>query len=347
MKENRALRIAQLAPMQFPVPPEGHGGTERVIHDLSEELVAAGHEVTLYAAEDSRTSARLVSASRSLRGLCGDEETPGLLTVLEAANLAAAARDAHEFDIIHCHTDAYHLAALGGGPAKLLTTIHWRADGGDRQSLFELFPDMQVAAISQNQSTHIPPANLKGIVPHGIPADRYFPGSGGGHLAFIGRMTDQKRPELAIDIAEAAGHEITLAGTIDPGNPSYFAERVEPRLGGGAHYVGAVNDAEKQQLLGSARALLFPIDWPEPFGLVMIEAMACGTPVIAFRSGSVPEIVEDGVTGFIVDTEAEAVAAVQRLGKLDRLRVRGSFEKRFSSSRMAEGYAALYRSLLD
>ena len=346
MSSPAKLHIAQVAPMVFPVPPKTQGGTERVVADLTESLIARGHDVTLFAGSDSRTSARLLSASPSLQHLCPDEEVPGLLGVLESANMSQLRGRLSDFDIVHCHTDSAHAALLGDARAHSLTTIHWRTDQEDRQTLFRLFPDLPIAAISASQAAHIPNGSLRGVVHHGIPETRFHCGPGGGPLAFIGRMTDQKRPDAAIRIAKQAGFALRLAGTIDVGNPHYFDRHVKPHLGGHADYIGPVDDAAKQDLLGHSRALLFPIDWPEPFGLVMIEAMACGTPVIAMNRGSVSEIVEDGVTGFIVDNEDEAADAVRNAAGLDRQRIRGRFEERFTATRMAADYEALYRKLL-
>ncbi|MGB7404964.1 MAG: glycosyltransferase family 4 protein [Pacificimonas sp.] len=340
------MRIAQLAPMVFPVPPVTHGGTERVVHDLTEALVAAGQDVTLFAATDSRTSAKLLGVRESLAATIGDDDEPaGLLEALEAANLEALRSRLDEFDIIHAHVATAHAEMLGDARAPSLTTIHWRADQDDRRAMFADHPHLPVNSISQDQGRAIPATNHVGTVHHGIPFDRFQLGPGGGPAAFIGRMTDQKQPDAAIRIADAAGVRLTLAGTVDRGNPTYFAEQVEPLLGAGASFFGAVDERQKQTLLGDARALIFPIDWPEPFGLVMIEAMACGTPVVAFRRGSVPEIVEDGVTGFVVDTEDEAVSALRAAATLDRARIRQRFEASFTSDRMARDYLRLYRQL--
>lgn len=252
-----------------------------------------------------------------------------------------------EYDVVHCHGEFFHAALLGERRRHSLTTIHWRVDELDRELFFGAFPDLPVAAISKAQEDALPLSNRAGVVHHGIDADRYAMGEGRGeHLAFIGRMTDQKRPDVAIRVAKAAGRAIRLAGTVDVGNPTYFDRQVRPHLSESAVYVGPLGDTAKGELLRDAAALLFPIDWPEPFGLVMIEAMACGTPVIAWARGSVPEIVEDGVTGFVVETEEEAVAAIAKLPSLDRRIVRQRFEARFTAERMARDYIALYERLL-
>lgn len=257
-------------------------------------------------------------------------------------------REMDRFDIIHCHGEFFHAALLGPRRRHSVTTIHWRVDQLDRRLFFDAFPDLPVAAISRAQSDMLPAANRAGIVHHGIDATRYAPGRGdGGYVAFIGRMTDQKRPDRAIRVARAAGRTIRLAGTIDVGNPRYFEEQVAPLLGPDAIYEGPLGDAAKQTLLQGAEALLFPIDWPEPFGLVMIESMACGTPVIGWNAGSVPEVVQDGVTGFVVSSEEEAVRALGRIPELDRRSIRAAFDARFTSDRMAEAYIALYRKLLE
>ena len=339
------MRIAQVSPLIFPVPPRDHGGTERVVHDLCEGLVERGHEVTLFAASGSRTRARLVEQGPCVASVA--DAPPSLPSAMECVMLDRVAAMADAFDIIHCHTELYHAAVLRGAAHKLVTTIHWRADERDRTLYFEHFSTLPVVAISQAQARTLPSSNLAGIVHHGIPADRLRLDEGkGGHCAFLGRMTDQKRPDLAIAIARACDMEIRLGGTIDVGNPTYFRNHVEPLLDERATYLGPVTEAAKQDVLGSAAVLLFPIDWPEPFGLVMIEAMACGTPVVAFRRGSVAEIVDEGVTGFAVDTFEEAVAAVQAARRLDRRAVRRRFEERFAASRMAAGYEAIYRDLL-
>ena len=337
------MRIAQVCPLHFAVPPRDHGGTERVVHDLTEALVARGHDVTLYAADGSKTSATLRAMGPQVADL--EHLAPGLPAAREAAMLDAVAADAEGFDAIHCHTEFLHAPVLRAHRARTLTTVHWRLDQADRHAFFAAFPDLPVAAISADQARAYTGRALAGVVHHGIDPGRYRPGSGGGSAAFLGRMTDQKRPDAAIRIARAAGRAIRLAGTVDVGNPGYFDEEVAPLLGGDARYVGPVGDAAKQDLLGDAAALVFPIDWPEPFGLVMIEAMACGTPVVARRRGSVPEVVEEGVTGYLFETGEEGAEALRRAATLDRARVRAAFESRFTADRMAEGYEAIYRRL--
>ncbi|WP_230769288.1 glycosyltransferase family 4 protein [Sphingomonas sp. Leaf4] len=342
------LRIAQVAPVIYPTPPGRTGGTERVVSDLTETLVAMGHDVTLIAPSDSITTAQHLSAHPSLRTLEQHHGTvaPGVPAALEAAQLGILRRYLDRFDMVHCHGEFAHAAVLGDRIGCSLTTVHWRLDELDRQLFFRSFPDLPVAAISAAQARDLPRSNHAGIVHHGIPPERFRAGPGGRGVAFIGRMTDQKRPDVAIRVARAAGRPIWLAGGIDVGNPRYFTDSVAPLLGDDAVHVGEVDDRAKQALLGEAAALLFPIDWPEPFGLVMIEAMACGTPVIAWDRGSAREVVEQGVTGFVVGSEDEAVAALERIETLDRARVRERFEARFTARRMAEDYVALYRQLI-
>ncbi|MCO6049045.1 glycosyltransferase family 4 protein [Mesorhizobium sp. RP14(2022)] len=343
------IRVAQVAPTIFPVPPADHGGTERVIHDLSVALKRQGVNVTLLAPSDSAADVESVGDLPSLSFLEAKYGTvpPSIPAVLEAARLEDLRIRLDRFDIVHCHGEFFHATLLGERRKHSLTTIHWRVDELDRELFFARFPDLPVAAISASQEGGIPQSNRAGIVHHGIERDRYrFSGETGGYLAFVGRMTDQKRPDKAIRVAKAANRPIRLAGTVDVGNPRYFDSEVRPHLSDTAVYVGPLGDRDKASLLSGADALLFPIDWPEPFGLVMIEAMACGTPVIAWRKGSVPEVVEEGLTGFIVDTEEEAVAAIGRLHTLDRARIRARFEERFTSDRMAQDYIALYRKLL-
>ena len=336
------MRIAQVAPLIFPVPPVDHGGTERVVHDLTRGLVANGHEVTLFAADGSHGGTRTMAQGPPVASVAN--APPSLPSAMECVMLDRVAAMADAFDIVHCHTELYHAAVLRAHAHKLVTTIHWRADEADRVRYFDHFQGLAVVAISKAQAATLPASNRAGIVHHGIPGERLRPGDGaGGHCAFLGRMTDQKRPDLAIRIARACDMPILLGGTVDVGNPGYFRDHVEPLLGQGARYLGPVDDAGKQALLGAAAVLLFPIDWPEPFGLVMIEAMACGTPVVAFRNGSTPEIVEEGLTGFVVDDLPQAIEATKAARELDRAKVRARFEARFEAGRMVAGYEAIYR----
>ncbi|WP_427024322.1 glycosyltransferase family 4 protein [Aureimonas ureilytica] len=343
------LRIAQVAPNIFPVPPLNHGGTERIVQELTGALRSLGHEVTLFAPTDSAANGPIVGSLPSLQALETQygKVPPSIPAVLEAVQMEHLRRRLGDFDVVHCHGEFFHAALLGERRRHSLTTIHWRVDELDRQLFFAAFPDLPVAAISAAQESGIPAPNRAGTVHHGIDGSRYtLRTEPGRYLAFIGRMTDQKRPDTAIRVANAAGRAIRLAGTVDVGNPTYFEREVRPLLSDRAEYVGPVDDAAKNTLLGGAEALLFPIDWPEPFGLVMIEAMACGTPVIAWNRGSVPEIVEDGVTGFVVNSEAEAVEALGRIGSISRAGVRARFEERFTSRHMAERYVELYERLL-
>lgn len=349
MLQKKRIRIAQVAPVIFPTPPVDNGGTERIVFDLTEALVALGHDVTLIAPSDSQTSARHLATSPSLYRWqqLHDNVPPGVPGVLEALVLERLRQHLDEFDIIHCHGEFCHAAVLGERRRHSVTTVHWRVDELDRQLFFEGFPDLPVASISQSQGHALPAKNHLGTVYHGLDAERFNLSKGSGeYLAFIGRMTDQKRPDRAIEVARATGYSLRLAGGIDVGNPGWFDRHVAPQLDERIQHVGVVNDHQKQAFLGEAAALLFPIDWPEPFGLVMIEAMACGTPVIAWRNGSVEEIIEEGVSGFVVDSHEEAVAAVKRLPELDRRRVREAFLERFTAIRMAKDYVALYEKLL-
>lgn len=338
------MRIAQVSPLVSRVPPPVQGGTERVVHDLVEALVRRGHDVTLFASSGSRTSATLVDMGAAQADDPGSPRS--LLQVREAIMLDRVAAMADQFDAIHCHTEFFHAAALRRLHAKLVTTVHWRADQADRQRFFAHFDELRLVALSASQAAAMPAGNLFGIVPHGIHEGRYaLDEAPGDHCAFLGRMTDQKRPDRAMDIARDAGLTLLLGGDRDAGNPTYFDERVAPRLDARVRYVGPVAETDKQRFLGSARALLFPIDWPEPFGLVMIEAMACGTPVVAWRNGSAAEVVDDGVTGFVVDDHPSAVRALRRACELDRARVRRRFEERFTAERMALDHEALYARL--
>jgi glycosyltransferase involved in cell wall biosynthesis len=339
------MRIAQVAPLAESVPPTLYGGTERIVSYLTEELVRQGHEVTLYASGDSQTSARLVACVP--RALRLDEEVidPIAHGIVELERVFA---DAHEYDVIHWHVDYLHFPVSRRLTVPGLTTLHGRLDIPDLQPIYAEFTEMPVVSISNDQRAPLPSANWIGTVHHGLPLDEFAPSRDvGDYLAFLGRMSPEKRADRAVEVAHRTKMPIKLAAKVDPADQEYFEREIEPLLEHDrVEYVGEIGGHEKMELLNHARALLFPIDWAEPFGLVMIEAMACGTPVIAYRSGSVPEVIEDGVSGFIVDDIDGAVEAVGRLDELDRDTVRAAFERRFTVDRMARDYVALYEKLV-
>ena len=340
----KPMRIAQMAPLMESVPPRLYGGTERVVAWLVDELVRLGHEVTLFASGDSGTSARLHAVwPRALR--LGRPKTDPMVT--QAALLEAVARHASEFDVIHAHIDWLHLPLFSRLGVPFLTTCHGRLDLPGFPDVIRRFPEAPFVSISDNQRAPLSEARWISTIYHGLPADLFRPSfEAGSYLAFLGRLTKEKGPEAAIRIARAAKMPLRIAAKVPRGERGYFKEQLEPQIDGKqVQLSGEVNDETKRQFLADAAALLFPIDWPEPFGLVMIEAMACGTPVIAFRSGSVPEVIDDGITGFVVSDEAEAIEAIKRLPELDRRKVRAQFEKRFTAKRMAEEYLRCYAAL--
>lgn len=341
------MRIAQVAPLAESVPPHLYGGTERVVSWLTEELVRRGHQVTLFASGDSRTSARLVSpCARALRL---DPARPESLayTVIQLAQLAERAAD---FDIVHCHVD--YLAFLFGRllVTPVVHTLHGRLDLRDLERVLAAFPDVPLVSISDSQREPVRHLDLRWVatVHHGLPLDR-LPAAGGGrggYLVFLGRMSAEKRPDLAIAVARRLGLRLKIAAKVDVPDRDYFEREVRPLLRHPlVEFVGEVSDDEKWALLGDARCLLFPIDWPEPFGLAMIEALACGTPVVARPAGSVAEVVRDGENGYIADTVEELAAAVKRIDVIDRARCRRHVEERFSVRTMTDQYEAVYRAL--
>ena len=338
------MRIAQIAPLAEAVPPKLYGGTERVIWWLTEALVDQGHDVTLYASGDSVTSARLVPcADRALRLAGINDHTASLLVMLDRV-----LREAERYDVLHFHMDFLHFPGFRALAGKCLTTLHGRMDLPDFQPAFRAFREMRLVSISDDQRAPIPHANFAGTVHHGLPPGliRFDP-KGGDYLAFIGRISPEKRPDRAIEIARRAGMTLKIAAKVDHADRAYFAERIEPLLGDPLiEFVGEIGDAEKGAFLGGARALLFPIDWPEPFGLVMIEAMAAGTPVIAWDCGSTREVIEPGRSGFLVGDMDGAVAAVAAAGGIARAGVRAAFEARFTAERMARDYVRLYGQLI-
>ncbi|MFZ5558166.1 MAG: glycosyltransferase family 4 protein [Pseudomonadota bacterium] len=340
------MRIAQVAPLFESVPPKYYGGTERVVSYLTEELVSQGHQVTLFASGDSVTGARLVAACRrSLRldKQCVDQMAHHVL-LLETVFQSAA-----EFDVIHFHVDYLHFPLSRRQKITQLTTLHGRLDIPDLGPLYQEFREMPLVSISDAQREPLPAVNWQATVYHGLPRDLYrFRPEPGSYLAFLGRISPEKRVDRAIEIAKQIRMPLRIAAKVDQVDQDYFGGVIEPLLRDPlVEYVGEIGDGEKEAFLGNAYALLFPIDWPEPFGLVMIEAMACGTPVIAYRKGSVPEVMEEGHTGFIVHTLEEAVAAARRIPELSRQRCREVFEQRFTATRMAADYLKAYERLMD
>jgi glycosyltransferase involved in cell wall biosynthesis len=323
-----------------------YGGTERIVHYLTEELVALGHEVTLYAAGDSSTSAELVSACpRSLRldPSCVDPLAPHM-TMLELVS-----RQYEDYDVIHFHIDYLHFMMSRLLGLRQLTTLHGRLDLPELSPLYYGFKDMPVVSISDAQRHPLPQANWFGTVRHGLPTQLHdFSPESAGYLAFVGRISPEKRVDRAVEIAVALNKPLRVAAKIASADREYYEREIVHLLEHPlVEFVGEISDAQKSQFIGDADALLFPIDWPEPFGLVMIEAMACGTPVVAFNHGSVPEVLTDGVTGFIVSDMEEAIAATRRAPLLDRARIRETFERDFSARRMALGYLDLYEKLCE
>jgi glycosyltransferase involved in cell wall biosynthesis len=340
------MRIAQIAPLYESVPPRLYGGTERVVSYLTEELVRQGHQVTLFASEDSITSAELVPCTpRALRLEPNVRDAvPHHMIMLDKVR-----ERADDFDLLHFHIDYMHFPQFRPERARTLTTLHGRQDLADHMPFYRRFSDMPLVSISNAQRMPLPSANFVGTVHHGLPLDLLTPNfePKGCYLAFLGRISPEKRPDRAIAIARAACLPLKIAAKIDKADDGYFRDVVAPMLQGrGVEFVGEINETTKNEFLGQAAALLFPIDWPEPFGLVMIEAMACGTPVLAFRRGSVPEIVEDGLTGRIVSDVDEAVRAIPGLLALDRKAIRARFEERFSAARMTTDYVRLYQKML-
>lgn len=337
------MRIAQISPLYEAVPPSLYGGTERVVAHLTDALVDAGHDVTLFATADAHTRANLaVCRHRSLR------LDPAPLKSDLAAHLCLlqdVAQHADQFDILHFHIDLLHFPFFANRSQCTITTLHGRQDLTDLPQAYQRWPQFPMVSISRHQRLPLPDANWIGTVHHGLPAQLY-PLSihpEGGYLAFLGRISPEKRVDRAIEIARAAGMRLKIAAKVDQADQAYYHDIIQPMLDDPLiEFIGEISDAEKGRFLGQASALLFPIDWPEPFGLVMIEAMACGTPVVAWNCGSVPEIVDDGITGRIVDSIDAAVAAVAQVAGYDRRRIRAVFERRFSATAMADAYLQLY-----
>ncbi len=341
------MRIAQIAPLAESCPPRLYGGTERIVSYLTEELMEQGHEVTLFATGDSQTRAELVPcAGTALRLNPAVKDTIPYHMIM----LDRVLRRASEFDVLHFHIDLLQFPAIQEFAGKTLTTLHGRLDLPDLRPFYPAFPKAPLASISYSQRRPMPPdVNWAGNVYHGLPGSLlpYSPRAEGGYLAFLGRISPEKRPDRAIEIAARAGLPLKIAAKIDNLDQAYWTDVIRPMIEANplVEFVGEIGDRQKSAFLGDALALLFPIDWPEPFGLVMIEAMACGTPVIAFPSGSVSEIVDEGETGFVVHSIKEAVDTVWQAMPLDRAKVRAGFERRFTVEQMANAYLDIYRSL--
>ena len=341
------MRIAQVAPLYESVPPKLYGGTERVVSYLTEELVRQGHDVTLYASGDSLTNAELRPACEQALRLQGGKIIDPFATHVRLIEMVA--REAHEFDIVHYHIDYLHFPVTRRERFAAVTTLHGRLDIPELVPLYRDFDDMKVVSISDSQRAPLAWANWVATVYHGMPLSicepREVPGN---YLAFLGRISPEKRVDRAIEIARRAGMPIRIAAKIDAVDRDYFDAKIRHLLDQPhVEFLGEINERERSKFLGNAYALLFPIDWPEPFGLVMIEAMACGTPVIAYRNGAVPEVLEEGITGYVVKNLADAVKAVHRAGTFDRRLCRRVFEQRFSVQRMALDYLDVYERLLD
>ncbi|PYK21229.1 MAG: glycosyl transferase [Verrucomicrobia bacterium] len=340
------MRIAQVAPLIESVPPKHYGGTERIVSYLAEELVRSGHDVTLFGSGDSVTSARLIAPTqRSLRKneRCTDPMARELVLIDHVVE------HAREFDVIHFHTGYLHFPVSQHLPVPHLTTLHGRLDIPDLVPLYERFRDIPLISISDAQREPLAWANWQATIYHGLPKTLFqFRSDPGDYLAFLGRVSVEKRVDRAIEIAKRAGMRLKIAAKVDRADRRYFKRVIEPLLHEShVEWVGEISDQKKDEFLGSAYALLFPIDWPEPFGLVMIEAMACGTPVIAYDHGSVPEVLENGVNGFVVKDLEEATRAIERVSDLSRTCCREVFEKRFTATRMAIDYVKLYTRMVD
>ncbi len=342
------MKIAMIAPLAERCPPALYGGTERVVSYLTEELVELGHDVTLFASGDSITAAELSPCCETALRLSPDvvDALPYHMIMLNEV-----ARRAHEFDVLHFNIDLMHAPVVKPFIQRTLTTLHGRLDLPDLYPFYRAFSDLPLVSISNAQRKPMPPVNWAGTVLHGLPKDllAFNPGSRNGYLAFLGRISPEKRPDRAIEIAARLGMPLKMAAKVDRADRDYWHAVIDPMIKAhrNVEYVGEIGEHQKAEFLGNAAALLFPIDWPEPFGLVMIEAMACGTPTVAFRAGSVPEVIDDGVTGFVVDDMNQAVVAAERARRLDRARVRATFEKRFTADRMARDYVALYMRQRD
>jgi glycosyltransferase involved in cell wall biosynthesis len=339
------MRIAQLSPLHEAVPPERYGGTERVLSWLTDELVRRGHEVTLFASGDSRTNAALVPVTPVALRPCAAKET----VAPHFRELGLLRDRLADFDVVHSHLDFMALPFRRPNDPPMVTTLHGRLDLPEFFPIYDAFRAEHFVSISNAQRLPVPLLDWVATIYHGLPLNEYAVGEGkGGYLLFLGRISPEKRPHAAIDIARKLGIRLVIAAKVDAADRAYYEEAIVPRLdsGSGVDFVGETDLAETIRLLGDARALLFPIDWPEPFGLAMIEAMACGTPVVTRRCGSTPELIDHGKTGFVCDDDDEIVFALRKLDRLDRAACREAVATRFSVERMADEYEAVYRRLV-
>ncbi len=342
------MKIAQVAPLLEAVPPRLYGGTERVVAHLCDALVELGHDVTLFSSADARTRAHLIAVRDQAIRL--DQAPLKSDLAAHVAMLHEVRRLSTQFDVLHFHLDLIHFAMFEHEAYKTVTTLHGRLDLKDLSSAYERWPQFGLVSISNDQRRPLPDANWLATAPHGLPPAIYQPQSPspGDYLAFLGRISPEKRPDVAVRIAQRAGIPLKIAAKVDRADTTYYEAQIKPLLDDPrVEFVGEIGDAQKSAFLSPALALLMPIDWPEPFGLAMIEAMACGVPVIVWNRGAAREIIEDGVTGYVVESEEEALAAIRRVHRLDRRRIRREFEERFSSVRMARTYVDIYEGLLS
>ncbi len=340
------MRIAQVSPLWESVPPKLYGGTERIVSYITEELVAMGHDVTLFASGDSETSAKLEAiCPQALRLNTGifNRDAPLIMQQERALGVSG------NFDIVHSHLDFLGFPVARRNAVPMVTTLHGRLDLPELEPVFREFIEMPLVSISASQRRPLPWANWAGTIHHGLPRNLYnFHPKSEGYLAFLGRISPEKRPDQAIEIAKRSGIPLKMAAKVDPADRVYYEAAVEPLLNHPLiEFVGEISDAEKNDFVGNAVALVCPYDWPEPFGLVLIEALACGTPVLAYRRGSIPEIIDHGVTGFVCETVEEMVEAVGQVPLLERRRCRAAFDERFTADRMARDYVALYERILE
>ena len=340
------MKIAQVAPLWESVPPKLYGGTERIVSYITEELVRMGHEVTLFASGDSDTAARLEAVCpQALRLNTGIFNRDAPMLMLQERSLGAEG----DFDVIHSHLDFLGFPLARRNPRPVVTTLHGRLDLPELQPVFREFADMPLVSISDAQRRPLPWANWQATIHHGLPAHLYnYHSQPRGYLAFLGRISPEKRPDHAIEVAKRTGLPLRIAAKVDPADLQYYRSEIEPLLDHPLiEFIGEISDAEKNDFVGNALALVCPYDWPEPFGLVLIEALACGTPVLAYRRGSIPEIIEHGTTGFVSENLTEMVAAVERIKEIDRQQCRAFFDQRFTADRMARDYVALYERIIE